>query len=178
MSEDHQHKNFLKLFLTHRDSLMAFVRVMVRNREVAEDIFQEVSIVLWEKFGTFREGSSFMAWARQIAVNKIRNERRWQAKAPIAMDDVAIQKVIDAFESLDTGATDQEWREKLIQCMDRLSPVNRNLVKMHYFESIDLGAIAGQLGRSYAGVNSALCKVREQLGECMRKTVERGTADA
>jgi DNA-directed RNA polymerase specialized sigma24 family protein len=54
MVQQEQRKRFLELFLAHRDGLYAFIRLMVRDPDLTGDLLQEVSLVLWEKFGGWR----------------------------------------------------------------------------------------------------------------------------
>jgi RNA polymerase sigma-70 factor (ECF subfamily) len=60
-SETELHHRFLRLFTAHEGAVRAFVRRVVPTRADADDVMQEVSIVLWEKFTAFREGADFKA---------------------------------------------------------------------------------------------------------------------
>lgn len=171
MDDTNDRRAFLRHFLANRDSLYAFILVMVRDPALAEDIFQDVSVVLWEKFGSFEEGTSFAAWARQIAYNKIRNERRGQARAVLAAAPEALAATTAAFEKIDGLGGEEEWHGSLRRCLDRLSDTARRLVDLRYYEGFGLETIAAQLGRSVGGVNSALCKVRLALENCLRQSL-------
>ena len=161
-------------FLANRDGIFAFILVMMRDRERAEEIFQEVSLVLWEKFETFQKGTSFGAWARQIAVYKIQNERRRLARAPMLFEPETLQQVTEAFDEVEEMGTDEEWKKALHHCLDKLSPTARKLMDLRYFQKLRHDEMAKQLGRTLAGVNSALCKVRVSLEGCMKGFLDRG----
>ncbi len=178
MSDADAHKRYLAHFLGNRDSLYAFLLVLVRDRTLVEDLFQEASLLLWEKFGGFREGTNFGAWARQIAFNLVRNSRRHRTRVRNLLSEVAAEAVSAAFTRQEERAGEEEWRGALKTCMDRLSPPARSLVELRYFRELELGEIARQLGRSAAGVNSALCKVRAALETCLRRTAGGSAADA
>jgi RNA polymerase sigma-70 factor (ECF subfamily) len=170
MTETGQRKRFLELFLAHRNRLYAFIRVMVRDPDLTEDMLQEVSLVLWEKIDTFRDGTSFAAWSRQIALNKIRNERRRLARAPLPLSEDASAALAEAFDRLDD---DDEWAGALRRCMERLSPQVRTVLEMRYFTGMGLEEIAEKLGRTAAGVNSGLCKARKFLEGCVLRMLGR-----
>ena len=107
MNEDGDaHRRFMAHFLKNRDSLSAFIWVMVGDRHGVEEALQEASVILWEKFSTFQEGTSFGAWARQVALNVVRNARRKLSKAPKALSDEAARSLADAFDRTD-GLGDQ-----------------------------------------------------------------------
>lgn len=176
-SSSDQHKAFLAQFLANRDGILAFILVMIRDRERAEEIFQEVSLVLWEKFESFRPGTSFGAWARQIAVYKIQNERRRLARAPVLLEPETMQNVAQAFDETEAMGVDEDWKKALHHCLEKLSPASRRLMDLRYFQKLRHDQIAGQLGRTLAGVNSALCKIRVSLEGCMKGFLVRGESD-
>lgn len=150
----------------------------MRDRTLVEDLFQETSLLLWEKFSDFREGTTFGAWARQIAYNLVRNSRRHQARLRNLLSEAAAQAASGAFDRLEMKAGEESWRGALKTCLDRLSPPARDLIGLRYFEEMDPGEIARKLGRTAAGVNSALCKVRAALETCLRRTAGGSVADA
>ena len=47
--------------------LMAFIRAMVRNESLAEDVFQETLLVAWRRFESFDRARPFGPWLRGIA---------------------------------------------------------------------------------------------------------------
>lgn len=164
------HKRFLAQFLQNRDSLSAFIRVMVGNRELAEEILQETSLVLWEKFDTFREGTSFGAWSRQVALNVLRNARRREGRSPLLLPPGAAQAVADAFTRTETAGAQDDWRRALEKCLQRLPSSMGQVVELRYFRRLGLTDIASKLGRTAAGVNAALCKARHVLEACLRRS--------
>jgi len=66
-SEIELHRRFLRLFTAYEGAVRAFVRRLVPTRTGADDVLQDVSVVLWEKFESFRDGADFRAWAFGVA---------------------------------------------------------------------------------------------------------------
>ena len=60
--ETDRHRDFLRLFASHEPAIRAYVRRLVPLRADADDVMQDVAVVLWEKFEEFREGGDFRAW--------------------------------------------------------------------------------------------------------------------
>ena len=52
----------------HRD-LFTFIYSLVQHHADAEDVYQQVAVVLWKKFDTFEIGTNFAAWATTVAHN-------------------------------------------------------------------------------------------------------------
>lgn len=165
------HKLFLGHFLKNRDGLSAFIWVMVGDRPQVEEILQETSVILWEKFGSFQEGTSFGAWARQVALNVVRNTRRKLAKAPKSLSEETARAIAEAFDRTDRMGGEEEWRGALENCLQKLPAGWKQVIDSRYFRDEGLTEMAGRLGRSMAGVNSALCKARAALETCLRKSL-------
>ena len=72
MNDQELHNQFSELLARHQSEIYAYIFAIVRNWEDANDLFQCVCLVLWSKFACFQQGSSFFAWARQIAQFEVR----------------------------------------------------------------------------------------------------------
>ena len=67
-----------KLIERHSRRVRDYINMMVKDRDVAEDIFQETFIRAYKKMDSFRgeRPESEKAWLTRIAVNLCRDERR------------------------------------------------------------------------------------------------------
>ena len=72
MNEQERHNLFSELIARHQSQLYAYIFAIVRNWEDADDLFQSVCVVLWQKFESFRSDSNFFSWARQTAKFEVR----------------------------------------------------------------------------------------------------------
>ena len=74
-------------------------------------------------------------------------------------------------ESLAAAMLNEDLAEErlvpLLDCIDELPLKSRDLVRLRYFSEHGPGEIAEMLGRSVAGVNAALVKIREALRDCV-----------
>ena len=165
-------KRFLSHFLAHKDGLYAFIRAIARDPNLADDLLQEASLVMWEKFDTYQEGFSFAGWARAIALNKMRNESRRIGKAGQLMSSVAAEALMQGFDRTEGYGGENKWIVALRACMEDLSPSVKRLVEMKYFENVTLDEIAEKFNRTYSGVSSALRKARVFLDACIRKRLK------
>src|SRR6516225_7014590 len=74
-------KLFLRLFLQNERRLYAYILTLLPNRADADDVFQEASLVLWDKFDERHPPDDFAAWGCCIAYFKVldfckRSQRR------------------------------------------------------------------------------------------------------
>lgn len=160
-------QDFLKHFLQHQDDLRAFIGSLVRDRHAADDVLQDVAVVLWRKVDEYDPSRSFGGWARGIASNKILQLFEKSKKLPVPLSPEAIQAVVGAYEEAGSGAGDEQ--AALNHCLDRLPDKSRNLVQMRYEESLKLKDIANRVASSLDAVHKALSRIRDALRECVEQ---------
>lgn len=150
--------------LRHADVLKGFLHALTGDRAAADDLFQEVFLVVTEKAATFTPGSDFLAWARAIARFKVMSyhaRRRGQARH---LDAETIELL-----SADPAPLDDGWeahREALRACIERLAPAARHLLDQRYFAERLPHDIAQAEGRSVNAVAVALAKTLNFLRDC------------
>ena len=66
-------KLLFRLLLENRHRMYGYIFSLVRNRADAEDLLQETSITLWEKFDQFDPETDFIPWAFRVALWKVKN---------------------------------------------------------------------------------------------------------
>lgn len=162
-------EEFLKLFLRHQGDLRAFLGSVVRDRSAAEDLFQEVSLVLWQSFGAYDPARPFGAWARGIAVKKVLQGREKSRRLPLSFSPATLQAVLDAYTRTEQLAPDPS---DLRECVSRLPPRSQSLLSMRYERSLKLGQIAREVGSSLDAVHKLLCRIRENLQECLQRRLQ------
>lgn len=161
-------KDFLKEFLIVRDELFAFVYSMIPSYNKAEDVFQDASLVLWERFESYAPGTNFKAWARRIIYNKIRNE--WQkAKKEELWSPEVFDALNCAFDEISDTETD--WKAALRACLDKLNQNARELIHLKYYDCRTYKEIAEIVDRSAKGTRVVLCRIREKLADCIHQQV-------
>ena len=74
MPVDHD-PSFVALFVENQRRIYGYILTVVPDCNEADDLFQQTSLVLWEKAGEFRPEGDFVRWACGVAFNVIRNYR-------------------------------------------------------------------------------------------------------
>ena len=70
------HDVFEILIREHADLLMVFIRSVVRDQTVADDVFQETLLVAWRRLPDYDRSRPFGPWLRGIAGNVILSAMR------------------------------------------------------------------------------------------------------
>src|SRR3954462_11413235 len=101
-SEAESRKRLMALMTRHQRQVFSYIYTLVPDRYDAEDLLQETSLVICEKFDDFKEGTDFVAWACQIAYWPIRYARQKFARSKVVFH----QELVDALAQ--TAATIHE----------------------------------------------------------------------
>ena len=167
MKNDPNQKEFLKLFMSNRHDIQAFIIGMVRQPTVAEDIFQEVSLILWDKFDSFDGSKSFKAWARGIAGNKVLQYWQKQKKSAVVYSPEFMNNVLAAYER--TESNTGQMIDALQKCKQKLPEKQSSLLKYKYEQRYKLNQIADVIGKSIAATQKSLSRLRFALQDCIKK---------
>jgi RNA polymerase sigma-70 factor, ECF subfamily len=162
-------KEFVALLTRYSRRIYSFIRTLVPNQADAEDLFQEVSTTLWEKYGTFRKGSDFRAWAFQVAHYKVLNFRQRRMRRSQLFGDELIEKL--AHERLAIDDTLDDRSRALADCYQKLCPADREMVDLRYSEEATILVVAEHTGRSVDFVYKALRRIHGVLYRCIDETV-------
>jgi RNA polymerase sigma-70 factor (ECF subfamily) len=167
---DAAREQLIKEFQKNRLRLVAYIRVLTGDSDTAEDVFQELTLVVLQKISEFRTDGDFQAWCRGIARNLARREKA-KSRRLVAIEDPELLNVVD--KSFDESAQRElldSQRSRLRQCMEKLAPNNNELLTSRYVEQMSLKELALRMNRSEGAVQVALSRLRKSITEC----VERG----
>lgn len=171
MNEQDRNNLFSDLIARHQSELYGYIFAVVRSWQDADDVFQAVCLVLWRKFGTFRPGSSFFAWARQTArieLSKFLRERQ----SPSAMSEKLLDELAEAAEDAQVGEADA-YLAALRRCKGKLGATDEELLELHYAEDLGSRQIAARLRRPQHSICHSLNRIRSWLLECIQKDMAR-----
>ena len=168
---------FEYLYQLHSRHVYSVCLRMVGNTTEAEDLTQEVFLLLLRKIHTFRGESAFSTWLHRLAVNLVLMRLRRKSppivpiEATLGPDDETVSPSIDIGvpDLLLEGSID---RINLERCIQRLPVGYRTIFVLHDIEGYKHNEIAEILGRSVGDSKSQLHKahtrLREQLHEHQR----------
>lgn len=143
-----------------------YIRMMVKDRDLAEDIFQETFIkavrVIDE--GRYCDSGKFLSWILRIAHNQVIDYFRNQRQNKSVTEADAGYNVLGTLKFADQNIEDaliSEQIERDIRSLVELLPEEqREVVRMRYFAGLSFKEIAEQTGVS---INTALGRMRYAL---------------
>ncbi len=155
--------------LEHRDALFAYVLSLVRNWQTAEELFQEVSLVVLQKGQQGEAVEQFLPWSREVARRMVLDHWKKSARSRVVLGEAALDAVDRAFEERDREAAGVDLVASLRRCLEKLPEHLRRIVDLRYSESLSLDEIARRLARTAGAVQVALSRIRMKLHDCTRR---------
>jgi RNA polymerase sigma-70 factor (ECF subfamily) len=145
-------------------------RQMLGNHSDADEVTQEVLIVMYKKLSTFNFNSSLYTWIYRIVSTRSLNQiRKRQIKRFFSIDDdesdFEIQDKTDIVEDLNN----KEKLERVNRVLKKLPPKQRQIFILRNYEQLSYEEIAKITGKSVGGLKAnyfhALKKVLELSNE-------------
>jgi RNA polymerase sigma-70 factor, ECF subfamily len=163
------------VLLTDRAKLLAYIRSMVVNPHVAEDIHQDVLVQALEKRDTLIDGDHLLAWARQTARFRAIDWLRRQHLQPQYVAPDVLELLEPAWES-EWSLPAAELSDALRECLGHLTPRARKMVSLRFGERVSGEEIAKQVGCKVQSVYMSLSRIYRALDTCIRgRLQERST---
>ena len=168
---DHERRDaFARLFAKHDRWLFAYLVSLLGSSAHAEEVFQEVCVVLWREYETFQLGTDFVKWVSVIAHNQVHRFRREQRRVGPQLSDAAVDML--AQDAVERAGLLESRRDALRTCLEKLPHTDRQLVRHCYGDSrVTFKRAAHTLGRPVNTVYKALNRIRKVLYECIERTL-------
>ena len=167
---------FDALLLRHKTNLFGYIIQRVKDRDLADDIFQEtfVKAITTIRQGRYNEEGKFSAWICRIARNLIVDYfRQEKTEASVSTDDGTVdilnRKEL-ADETVEDAIIDLQIEEDVRRLVGQLPQEQRRGLEMRYYEGLSFKEIAEQTGVS---INTALGRMRYAILNMRRIARER-----
>ncbi|MEM0896455.1 MAG: sigma-70 family RNA polymerase sigma factor [Verrucomicrobiota bacterium] len=166
-----------KTLLRHRLDLTAYLRVIVRDAALAEDVFQETVVKALQSGEEFEADSNLLAWFRRTGRNRAIDHIRKQGREAKILDRQALDILEAQAADMDSPGTTEQIRA-LESCLEKLTPRAREVLRLRYHEKMTgedvakrcnttLNAIYRMMGRSYGQLRG--CMERKLATEGSRR---------
>jgi RNA polymerase sigma-70 factor (ECF subfamily) len=138
--------------------LDATARLIVRDREQAQDAVQECLVRAWRDLPRLRDVDRFDPWLRRLLVRACVDElRRFRRRS------VEVDLAVSEHPVVSDGSVAFADREALDRAFRRLAPDQRALVVLHYYLDLPLSEAADALRVPVGTAKSRLHRGREAL---------------
>ena len=165
-----------RLIERHSRRVRDYINMMVKDRDVAEDIFQETFIkavrVIDE--GRYTDNGKFLSWILRIAHNQVIDHFRAQRQSKAVTESEAGYDVLGTLRSAERTVEDSmvsDQIERDVRALVELLPAEqREVVMLRYFSGLSFKDIAEQ---TEVSINTALGRMRYALINLRRMIKEK-----
>ncbi|MDP9340304.1 MAG: sigma-70 family RNA polymerase sigma factor [Acidobacteriota bacterium] len=168
-------QSFALLLHRYRTPLVNFLYRMVRNREQAEDLAQEVFIRVYRARADYVPSAKFTTWlfriATNLALNSVRDTRHQRMEvsldAPMTVGaEDGDERPIDVAEknpNIEEHLVQEAQRDMIRHAIEKLPEKQRAAVLLHKYQELDYGEISKILECSESALKSLLFRAYETL---------------
>lgn len=172
---------FVALIVRHERRVRAFIKALLPLDKEVDDLVQEVCVVAWQKFRSFRywrdtPDEEFVTWLCTIAKFQVLNERKKRLnnkiKVLVPFDDTLLED-LSALQ-LQQSTFLEDRRCALSECLNKLTGREREIIRLRYGLGEPIATIAAYLGREKVTAYQAVARLRSRLLDCVHLSLKRG----
>lgn len=169
-------QNSLEILINrHKSRIFSYILLIVKNQELAEDIFQEtfIKVIRSLKRGKYVENGKFVSWVLRIAHNLIIDHFRKVKLQGMVSNDSTDVDIFNSQKFSEDTIEDQMVVDQILNdvkgLIKELPEDQQQVIYMRHYMGLSFKEIAEQTGVS---INTALGRMRYALIN-MRKLIEK-----
>ncbi|HRZ96531.1 MAG TPA: sigma-70 family RNA polymerase sigma factor [Paludibacter sp.] len=164
------------LLMRYKSKVYSYIFMIVRNKELTEDIFQDTFIkaIATIQQGRYVESGKFLGWVNRIAHNLIidffRREKNENTFSADSVDYDIVNNAKLSEKSFEDTLSNEQVLADVVRLIEYLPKSQQSVVRMRYFEDLSFKEIADKTNVS---INTALGRMRYALLNMRRIAAEK-----
>jgi len=167
-------------FLVEKYKHMVFTLTIriVKNREEAEEVSQDVFVKAYKNLNNFKGESKFSTWIYKIAYYASLDLLK-RNKRQISSENIDVIKERDLGNTDDSikHLYDKERKQIINDALLKLSEDERVIITLYYFEELPIKEISKVVDLSEDNIKIKLFRSRKKLAELLKNVIEPNTID-
>lgn len=161
----------------HRQKLLAYVLHLVGDINEAEDILQELQVILLQSPQMLTRAGDVFAYLRGTARHLAAGRHRLKTR-----EGEVLRRWTEWAWEADSGADEAAERARIAQlealrkCREQLPENTGKILGMRYESGLDPRSIADHVGSNVTAIKVALFRARRALAECIRRRLAQEAA--
>lgn len=173
-----QEEAFEVLLNRHKDRIFRAIYLKVRDRDLANDLFQDafIKIINTLRLGNYNEEGKFLPWALRISQNLVIDYFRKNSRVRMINESSSVSEEFNIFSVLkmedlnvEQKITRDELESQMVDLIQYLPESQREIIDQRIFQDLSFKEIADMEGVS---INTALGRMRYALIN-LRKLIEK-----
>ena len=171
-----QNEAFDVLMHRHKDRLFSFIYQLVKDRDLADDIFQEtfVKAIITIKQGRYNDLGKFSAWigriARNLAIDSFRQDKAENSLSSDNTEYDILNRRDLAENTIEDTLIDLQVEDDVRRLIEELPESQKEVLVMRYYKDLSFKEIAESTGVS---INTALGRMRYAILNLRRMAKEK-----
>jgi len=155
-----------KLIQRHKNRVYAYILMVVKDKQLADDIFQDtfIKVINTIRAGSYKEEGKFIQWVMRIAHNLIIDHFRKSKRIPVIDNDNSDFDIFDTVRITDDSVEDrmviEQIHKDVRELIEYLPPEQKEVLMMRHYADMSFKDIAEQTDVS---INTALGRMRYAL---------------
>jgi len=150
-----------ELYARYGPGILNFLFARLNDRQLAEEVLQDVMLAAWRSAPNFRGESKVLTWLLTIARNRAINTQRKRRPTLVELNDEV------KLQANDTGPLEKVSKldkyEALRAGLDQLPDAQREVLVLVFFHQLSGAEVAEMLNISVGTVKSRLFRAKEML---------------
>lgn len=176
---------FEQLLKRHKNKIFTYIVLTVKQRDVAEDIFQDVflKVINTMNKGSYKEEGKFLPWAMRIAHNMVMDYFRLGKRMQFVDNaDEEDEESVDVFRLLvndeknaEEKIVEGEISQEIRSMIDKLDDEQKEVVLMRHFGKMSFKEIAKMtnvnINTALGRMRYAIINLREMMNDAKEKRI-------
>lgn len=167
---------FDELYQKYHQELYRFLYYMVKNKEQAEDLVQEVYIRVLKAYDRFEGNSSEKTWlfsiAKNVAIDYFRKQRGWKKWVLTKLDFSEVQ-VKDHLPLPEEISEQREEIQTIYKCLDQCTMDQKMVILLRYIHELSISETAAALSWTESKVKTTQHRAIKALKRYMEEREEK-----
>ncbi len=166
--DDGDENGLIDIIKQYRDGLIFYINSYVRNIQIAEEIAEDVFVLLATKKPRDKGGSSFKTWlytiAHNLAINRLKQMAR---RREISYDSCG--ELTDEEAQMERSYIREEQKIALHHAIQKLKPEYRQIIWLVYFEGFSNKEASLIMKKSVHNIETLIYRARKALKQQLEK---------
>ncbi len=170
-------EGFVAELTANQPALHSFIVSLMPGDSATDEVLQRTNLTLWRKRESYQAGTNFRAWAFECAKWTLRAYlKEKQRSSWLIVDDELTRAITERMVERIPAEADAP-QAALRMCLERLRPMDRELILSHYEEEETLAQFSKRRGRTVGTLKVTLFRLRATLRRCISDRLATGTAN-
>lgn len=166
-----QEDTILKTLIGQRVQILAYINFIVRDRDISEDVYQEVSLYTIKNQEKINDEKHLVRYIRRVSRNFSLNAIQKERKKPISVNHQLLDLIESDWQQFDKESSTPMYGA-LKKCLEDLTPNANNLINLRYAQGISGQKLADRLGKQVNTIYVAISRIHKTLAACIKERCE------